>query len=685
MATTGTTDAQAAKRVVILGGGAAGVAAAYWLSAPRQQGRYQVTLYTQGWRLGGKCASGRNAAIGNRIEEHGLHMLMGCYQNAFATVRACWLDWRAVKKDPANPFQVWTDGFLPQRLVSIMEEDGPGAPPAWSPWNFPFFTLPGEPGDGPLVAGSDQDAVVSAGATLILKLADRLEAAIPTTASFWQVVHDALDAVRAVFLAAIPDTRGAQAALQKAAAQVQASFDEALSATTETAAGVAGGTTSTMSRLAILADLGLAIALGYLRDIFHQGPGAWDALDAQDFRAWLGQNGASAKTLASGPVNAFYDLTFAEIQGFARGLGSGSIAAGCALLAQMEMVLDYRNAPLWKMAAGMGDTVFTPFWDVLTARGVAVRLFSRVTALRPGEGGVLGEIDILTQAAIVGGGDYSPLSRVADLDCWPNQPLWDQLENGATLQAAGVNFESSFCTVGVGPPATLNAGVDFDLAILAMPPQALIAVAQPLVAASGAWSAALQASASVATQSLQLWMKPTTANLGWKYGATVLTAFEEPYDSWGDMSQVIGRETWTGPAVPGSIGYFCGCMPPVLGVPRNPPQMKGAAVMAADGWAVNNLATLWPLVGANPLNGTAVLGRYDVANFDISDTYVQTPAGQNVASRFDPATPAGFSNLYVVGDWTKTRFSGGCLESAIESAMLASRAISGFPQAIKTS
>ena len=64
---------------------------------------------------------------------------------------------------------------------------------------------------------------------------------------------------------------------------------------------------------------------------------------------------------------------------------------------------------------------------------------------------------------------------------------------------------------------------------------------------------------------------------------------------------------------------------------------------------------------------------------------VQTPAGNNVASRFVPDAAADFSNLYVVGDWTKTRFSGGCFESAIESAMLASRGISGFPTEIKTS
>ena len=64
---------------------------------------------------------------------------------------------------------------------------------------------------------------------------------------------------------------------------------------------------------------------------------------------------------------------------------------------------------------------------------------------------------------------------------------------------------------------------------------------------------------------------------------------------------------------------------------------------------------------------------------------MQTPAGANVASRLNPAAPAGFSNLYAIGDWTLTRFSGGCFESAVESAMLASRAISGLPATIKTS
>ena len=47
--------------------------------------RYDVTVYQPGWRLGGKGASGRGPA--DRVEEHGLHVWMGFYENAFALMR----------------------------------------------------------------------------------------------------------------------------------------------------------------------------------------------------------------------------------------------------------------------------------------------------------------------------------------------------------------------------------------------------------------------------------------------------------------------------------------------------------------------------------------------------------------------------------------------------------------------
>src|SRR5262249_30074636 len=93
--------------VVILGGGAAGVAAAFWLSAPEVRDRLgKITLYTKGWRLGGKCATGRNLNYGGRIEEHGLHILLGCYQNAFSTIRRCYKEWHP---RAGAPFHSWSE------------------------------------------------------------------------------------------------------------------------------------------------------------------------------------------------------------------------------------------------------------------------------------------------------------------------------------------------------------------------------------------------------------------------------------------------------------------------------------------------------------------------------------------------------------------------------------------------
>lgn len=675
-----TSGSNSPQRVVILGGGPAGVTAAYWLSHPAQQGKYLVSLYTQGWRLGGKCASGRDAANGERIEEHGLHMLMGCYQNGFATVRSCYLDWRDIKKDPESPFQTWKDAFTPLRQVTLMEQDGPGDPPSWLPWNMDYFPkLPGEPGDGPLVRDSDPSIRLALEEDLIHRLADWMTTSLHRDSPFLEAVVNAAEHIHRALEQDAATPQSALVALRTAAEEIQATIEARhpkLEAALESIAG------PTLHRLAILAKLGVAVAIGYMTDIYGKGPEAWLALDVLDFRAWLQSHGAGEEVLSSAPVAAFYDLAFGSVAGKSPGIGGGMIAAGSALRAQMEMVLGYRDAPMYKMNAGMGDTVFTPFYDVLSARGVEINFFSRLRQLRSDGNGAIGEIDIMTQAVTADGSPYCPTKRVLGLECWPNQPFWDQLHNGAQLQAEGADFEASYCTISTGT-TTLGAGRDFDLAILAIPPDSIKPLLSADIAQNPAWEAALGASASVATQSLQLWMKPDLVGLGWTLGTTAVTGFTEPYDSWGDMSQVIDRETWPADRAPGSIGYLCGSMADMPG-PVDPPAMEAAALAYANSWMTAYLKTLWPNMSSDPVNDPRILSRYSLANFDLSDRYVQTPPGRNVSARFDPAKPAEYSNLHVVGDWTKTRFSGGAFESAVESGMLAARGISGFPAYVKS-
>jgi len=63
-------------KVAIVGGGCAGITAAFELTRPVHEGKYEVTVYQLGWRLGGKGASGRGPS--DRIEEHGLHLWNSC-------------------------------------------------------------------------------------------------------------------------------------------------------------------------------------------------------------------------------------------------------------------------------------------------------------------------------------------------------------------------------------------------------------------------------------------------------------------------------------------------------------------------------------------------------------------------------------------------------------------------------
>src|SRR5258708_1136303 len=110
----------ASVRVAIVGGGCASIAAAFELTRPALSARYEVTIYQMGWRLGGKGASGRGAS--GRIEEHGLHLWMGYYENAFRLMRECYSE---LARDPRRcRIATWSDAFVPANFSAAMD---------WSP------------------------------------------------------------------------------------------------------------------------------------------------------------------------------------------------------------------------------------------------------------------------------------------------------------------------------------------------------------------------------------------------------------------------------------------------------------------------------------------------------------------------------------------------------------------------
>src|SRR5262249_58782002 len=102
-------------RVAIVGGGCAGMATAFELTRPELGGQYDVTVYQMGFRLGGKGASGRGPA--DRIEEHGLHLWMGFYENAFRLIRECYAE---LGRDPTRcRIADWRGALGPRPVLGV--------------------------------------------------------------------------------------------------------------------------------------------------------------------------------------------------------------------------------------------------------------------------------------------------------------------------------------------------------------------------------------------------------------------------------------------------------------------------------------------------------------------------------------------------------------------------------------
>src|SRR5262245_40706736 len=129
-------------RIAVIGGGCAALTAAFELTRPEHMGRYAVTVYQMGWRLGGKGASGRGVA--DRIEEHGLHLWMGFYENAFRLMRECY---EALPEKEGRRFRDWRDAFSPAPDVAVVDQNSDGGWEFWRAHFPPGRGLPGDPLD----------------------------------------------------------------------------------------------------------------------------------------------------------------------------------------------------------------------------------------------------------------------------------------------------------------------------------------------------------------------------------------------------------------------------------------------------------------------------------------------------------------------------------------------------------
>jgi uncharacterized protein with NAD-binding domain and iron-sulfur cluster len=441
-------------------------------------------------------------------------------------------------------------------------------------------------------------------------------------------------------------------------------------------------------RFAIMLDFWATTVSGMAADgVFERGFGV---INDVDLRVWLERHDADPLTLEHAAfLSGLYDLVFGYVEGDKR---RPDLAAGKALQAMIRIVLEYKGAVLWKMQAGMGDTVLTPLYDVLRSRGVRFRFFHQVTKLCvSADGASVQSVEVQPQARVKRG-SYNPIVTAGHLRCWPSEPKWQELERGEELRARGVNFEQER-----GPlelkTMVLQAEEDYDELVLGIPVGALPPLCEELAAANSRFKAMLEHSDTVMTEGIQLWLMHSATELGWPYEDAIATSYVARADTYSNMPQLLPRETWSSGQAPAEVVYLCGVLRHE-GV-HTQEDADGRVRENALGFLEHDVLRLWP-GGATPageglkwdelaadpgLRGCARLGaQFLRANFQPTERYVLTRAG-SVTYRLR-ADESGFSNLKLAGDWTRNGIDGGSVEAAITSGMQAARAISGHPRTI---
>jgi uncharacterized protein with NAD-binding domain and iron-sulfur cluster len=648
------------KKVAILGGGVAAITAALQLTEdPNWRDMFEsITIYQLGWRLGGKGATGR-VGPNNRILEHGLHIWLGYYENAFRLIQTVYKDARRL---PGAPLATWKQAFTGQNYVGVNEYyQG-----RWVPWMLELPVNNGVPGDGKVPTFTDSLQELS---DWIGKNAERNLPPDPAAAMLGNKL--------VVLAPQIGDPQHA--------AEIKHTLSQLQNRVTHyrTTAAV---TDLQKHRLLLLTEMAIVILFGLLTDGIYKY-GDLEKLENIDFSHWLGRYnpGVDITDPKRNPLlRGLYDFAF----GFENGeVDKPNFAAAPALRTIFRMVLTYKGSVFWKMNAGMGDTIFAPAYQALRNRGVDVKFFHKVKRLElSADKQSVARIHIGRQATLKTP-TYDPFIPVSigdppnaqPLPCWPSEPRYEQLREGDALQQGKIDLESFWTTWKDVEDIPLQAGRDFDVAVFGISLGSVPYLCQELLDASPKWRDMATKVTTVRTQALQLWLKPTIAQLGWTDPSPILDAWIEPLDTWADMTDILACESWPNQQRPGSLAYFCG--PMVGGIPPQGDSGFPARALAdvratADQMLSRDIGTLWPPATGGLRAGDVVV-RYDRPNIDPSERYVQSLAG--TAQYRLAADESGFANLVLAGDWIRNGYNAGCVEASVWSGIQAANTVLGNP------
>ena len=694
-------------KVAVLGGGVSSMTTAFELTNTKElRDKYEVTVYQMGWRIGGKGASGRNADYFERIEEHGLHIWFGFYENAFQAMDRLY---RELGRSPSQPLATWQDAFKQTDDIVLFDR----YKKQWIPGQFHIPRNNSVPTDNTVLPTFwDMGQMAMGWAWEVIEdLLDNQKFLFPNnpkTDENWQTpdwFEEVAKDVKVDLSALDHAVEFGWFILAHKLAEARSKFPDKY---TDDAhydyfrqhsrsfmnwlweKVVEPNIDNDVIRVFFtFLDTAVTLFNGVIEDnLILNG---FDQINHLEFREWLKRKGARDISLESGPLlRAVYDVAFAYENG---DIAKPNMAAGSAARGLIRLGLTYKGAFMWKMQAGMGDTIFTPLYEVLKRRGVKFEFFHWVTNLGLSKDKkFVNTIDIVEQVKLKVA-EYHPLVTVRHLDCWPSEPKWDKIERGEELKKKGINLEETPNPFN-RKPTTLKRGEDFDIVVLGISVAALKAICKELIndTKNPRFKAMIDNSATVQTQAFQLWMNQNLVDgLKWKFNSnSVAGTYVEPLDTYCDMSHLIPRENWPPEYKLNSIAYFCGVLEDKPGQTQE--STNEDACRNAIRFLQKDAPGIWPKAIKDdfnwdwlidPKNGKGTKrfdSQYWRVNFVPTERYVITPAG-SVKYRLK-TDESGYKNLFLTGDWIKNGFDLGCVESAVMSGMQTSRAICGSPEYI---
>lgn len=721
---------QRKEKVVILGGGPSALAAAYYLG--RQTDRYEVELYTLGWRLGGKCAAGRNPQADDRIEEHGLHAFVGFYENGFRTMREVWRDAGLQLEVGCEPYDYEAGegpvagGFLGCDDVGVFQKyEG-----AWRYFATPQVfngKIPGQipeggedpsPNLGHVVAGAlrrvahDTEVILRHGKVE----EDRFEAE-KSPAPWRRIVSEVRDFVDI-------EARELYGALEALVAYVEDLAVAAIAHEIESGSLLFRGIAALLELIRgalrrVLGDWmkdepevyfvwqGLDILLTTLIGVIAAKTVHFDDLDGQDMRQWLLANGMDPRNRNAAALTQVYETLFAH----GHSAHPDELAAGVGLRWFVLVSFLYHGYPAYFFKYSCPQTMVTPYYLALQRFGVKVHFFHEVLDLDiegAGDDRRLAGVKMRVQATTKDGRLYDPFLRVPgnppSLPSWPTTPKFDTLVQGEELEERGVDLESPWSGWKGVDEKILEPGRDFDHCILGIPVSVFPAIAKQLTNTTSPshaeqWTDMVEGMRVIRTVSAQLWfrepMKHLTSN---PYG--MLTSYALPEPSMGDFTHLLKWEPWAEQARgPKSVTYHTGSLVPITAAegypevgPSYPAEENGRWAKMFGDWLAEHYAGMYDGVAsyaellATLATQTDARGaaRLDEQYFNISvhpsDHYVLSQPG---AIGLRPGQSGAYvQGLFLCGDWTRTDLNCGCVEASTQSGMLVSRVLSNEPRYI---